>query len=433
MAATGSPARRAWRSTACRWEDDVDCDIAIIGAGYTGLSAAFHLAKDAHVDVRVLEAGVPGWGASGRNGGHCCFGGAGLDPLEITRKFGEDTAKQNIATQRESIELVDILATTHEMQIDKHGSGELCIAHRSSAVDGLKEEQEMWRRLGGFECRLMSAAEVKEEAYSGPAIHGGMLFPFGFGLHPLKYAQSLATLAVEAGARVHSHSAVDSWSRADGQHLLHTAKGTVRAKKVLIATNGFTTESLHPATNGCLLPGISQVVATRALTDAELEAHEWRTEHPLFDTRPMFSYLQMTPHNRLVIGSGGGMSGSDTSARYWRGLLVKRIAEMFPQWREVQVTHSWRGFFCMTVDRLTHIGEVPDDPGVYYSLAYHGNGVAMATWSGRAVAGLMTGHGNARIPATMRQPLRRFPIAALRKWHIYLRYSKQMFAHWLNR
>lgn len=433
------PVGSYWESSAPKpdinWaplEDDVHCDVAIIGAGYTGLSAAYHLLAHSDVDVRILEAGLPGWGASGRNGGHCCFGGAGLDPVEIAQQFGEDIARQNIAVQRQSIELVEDLSTTHKMDIDRHGSGELCIAHRPGEMTTLRKEAEVWRQLGGFYCRLMSTNELEEEAYSGPAVSGGMLFPFGFGIHPLKYAYALATLAASAGAKIHAHSAVESWSREGGKHRLHTKTGSVLAKKILIATNGFTADSLHPAIDGCLLPAISQIIATRELSETELKAHNWRTKNPLYDTRPMFSYLQMTPHNRLVIGTGGGMSGSERSALFWRRILVRRIGEMFPQWSKVDITHSWRGLICLSKDRLTHVGEVVDDPGVFYSLAYHGNGVAMATWSGRAVAGLITGRSNNPIPATMRQPLGRFPVATLRKWHIYLRYSRQMLKHWFN-
>ncbi len=409
-------------------EGDVTADVAIIGAGYTGLSAAYHLASVDQLDVRVLEAGAPGWGASGRNGGHCCFGGAGLEPHEIKKRFGEQVAKANIATQRESIELVDELATTHGFEIDKHGSGELCFAHKPAAMTHLRDEAAMWKALGGFDCELMSAQAFKERGFDGPNIHGGMLFPFGFGLHPMKYARSLAGLALSAGAVVHSQSEVKSWSREQGVHRLHTDRGSVRARKVLIATNGFTLDDLHPALSGTLLPGISQVVATRELTEDELAAHNWQTEHPLYDTRALFSYLQLTPHRRLVLGGGGGMSGSPRSSRFWERVLRRRIATVFPEWNNVEVTHSWRGFFCLTRDRLTHIGEMDNDPGVFYSLAYHGNGVAMATWSGRAVAGMISGRSNARIPDSMRQPLQRFAVPALRKSDVYWRYGKRLVA-----
>ena len=409
-------------------DGDERCDVAIIGAGYTGLSAAYHLAGDAGLDVRVLEAGIPGWGASGRNGGHCCFGGAGLSALEIRARFGEEVARENIATQRESIELVDSLSDAQDMDIDKHGEGELCIAHQPKSMASLIEEAEMWRTIGGFECELLSADEFQERGYTGPHAHGGMLFPFGFGLHPLKYARALAGLALRQGARIHARSPVTGWTRERGSHRLIAPGGSVRASRVLIATNGFTLDSLHPALAGCLVPAISQIVATRALTEDELAAHRWRTEDPLYDTRPLFSYLQMTPHRRLVLGGAGGFSGSEASRDSWKQFLVRRIAEMFPAWSQVEITHCWRGFVCFTRDRLTHIGEVPDDPGVFYSVAYHGNGVAMATWSGRAVAGLISGKRDSLIPATMRQPLRRFPIPALRKWTFYLRYARRFLA-----
>lgn len=401
-------------------EGDVRCDVAIIGAGYTGLSAAYHLSRDDDVEVRVLEAGVPGWGASGRNGGHCCLGGAGLDPSEIRDKFGEEVTRQNVNTQRESIDLVDELCTTHNLDIDKHGFGELAIAHIPKAVDWLREEADEWRHLGGFECELWSAEEVAERGYQGPHIHGGMLFPFGFALHPMKYARELARLAQRSGAIIHARSTVTGWSRENGKHRLHTATGTLTAEKVLVATNGFTLDELHPAFDGCLLPGLSQVVATRALTDDELAAHGWSTEcGPLYDTRPMFSYFQMSLGRHLVLGGGGGLTGSPSSRENWKRVLTRRVAEMFPHWRNVEISHSWRGLWCMTRDALTHIGEVDADPGVFYSLAYHGNGVAMATWSGRAVAGLITGRSNTVVPATMSQPLLKFPIPVLRKWSIY--------------
>ena len=401
-------------------QGDVRCDVAIIGAGYTGLSAAYHLSQDDDVEVRVLEAGVPGWGASGRNGGHCCFGGAGLSATEISAQFGEEVARENIKTQRESIDLVDELSSTHNLDIDKHGVGEIEVAHIPKAVKWLHEEAEVWRQLGGFECEIWSAEEFAERGYRAPRSYGASVFPFGFALHPMRYARELARLAQRAGATIHAHSTVTHWSRENGMHRLHTATGTVTAAKVLVATNGFTLDELHPAFDGCLLPGLSQVVATRALTDDELAAHNWNPEcGPLYDTRSMFSYFQMSLGRHLVLGGGGGVTGTPASRESWKRFLSKRVTTLFPQWRDVEIIHSWRGFWCMTRDALTHIGEVEADPGVFYSLAYHGNGVAMATWSGRAAAGLITGRSNTVLPVSMRQPLRKFPIPILRKWSIY--------------
>ena len=375
----------------------------------------------------MLEAGEPGWGASGRNGGHCCMGGAGLEPDVIKAKFGEEVARQNINTQRESIDLVDELSSTNNLDIDKHGLGELAIAHVPHTVKWLREEAEMWRHLGGFDCELWTPEEVAERGYRGPHIHGGLLFPFGFALHPMRYARELARLAQRAGATIHAHSTVIQWSRENGMHRLHTANGTLTARKVLVATNGFTLHELHPAFDGRLLPGISQVVATRALTDEELDAHGWNPQlGPLYDTRSLYSYFQMSLGRHLVLGGGGGLTDSPSSRANWRRFLSNRIAQMFPEWRDVEIAHDWRGFFCVTRDRLTHIGEVEADPGVFYSLAYHGNGVAMATWSGRAVAGLITGRSNTALPATMRQPLLKFPIANYRKWAVLWFFGRRM-------
>ncbi len=396
-------------------DGDEHCDVAIIGGGYTGLSAAYHLLRDDQMSVRVLEAGVPGWGASGRNGGHCCFGGAGLGANEIAEKFGVEVARENIDTQRASIDLVGDLAATEGLAIDRQGNGEFCVAHTPRANDELKDEVAMWKRLGGFDCELLTADAFFERGYRGPAVHGAMLFPFGFGLHPMKYARELARLAQRHGAVIHGRSPVTGWRRDGGKHRLLTPGGSVTAPKVLVATNGFTRDDLHPAFDGCLLPLISQIVATRPLSDDELKAHAWSSEEPLYDTRTMFSYFRVLPDRRLILGGAGGMSGSPASGRRWAAFLKRRVATMFPAWRDVPFDYTWRGFVCLTADRMTHLGEVKDDPGVFYSLAYHGNGVAMATWSGRAIAGLISGRANTAIPATMTQPLPRFAIPALRK------------------
>ena len=402
---------------------DIDCDVAIIGGGFTGLSAALHLVRDGGLSVRVLEAVAPGWGASGRNGGHCCFGGAGLDAPTIAQQFGEDVARHNIATQREAIELVRDLATANDLDIDMQGNGALGVAHTPRARAELGETAAMWKRLGGFDCELLSREEFYERGFTAPHVHGGIDFPFGFGLHPLKYARELARLAQRHGAVIHGNSMVTGWQRENGRHRLLTAAGSVRANKVLIATNGFTRDELHPAVDGALLPAISEIVATRPLTADELEAHRWRAEAPLYDTRPMFAYFRVLPDNRLHMGGAGGMTGTPASKERWKSFHIKRIATMFPEWRNVEIEYCWRGLLCQSADRLTHVGAVADDPGVYYSLAYHGNGVAMATWSGRAVAGLISGKGNANLPATMTRPLPRFPIPALRKMRIYQRYG----------
>jgi glycine/D-amino acid oxidase-like deaminating enzyme len=408
---------------------DEVCDVAIIGAGFTGLSAAYHLLRDSDMSVRVLDAGLPGWGASGRNGGHCCFGGAGLGADEIAERFGPDIARRNIDVQRASIDLVRDIAISENLDIDRQGLGEYAIAHTPRAFQDMAGEVEMWRHLGGFDCELMPADAFYERAYRGPHVHGAMLFPFGFGLHPMKYARELARLAQRHGAVIHGMSPVTGWRREGGRHRLITPRGTVTASKVLVATNGYTDDELHPAFAGCLLPAISQIVATRPLTDDELAAHEWSTDIPLYDTRPLFSYLRVLPDRRLALGGAGGLTGSPRSQERWKAFLTRRIATMFPAWKDVEIDYTWRGFVCITADRMTHLGEVPDDPGVFYSLAYHGNGVAMATWSGRAVAGLISGRGNETLPATIRQPLPRFPIPALRKWRLIRRYGMRVVAN----
>ena len=125
----------------------------------------------------MIEAVVPGWGASGHNGGHCCFSGAGLDPTEIEDRFGEDTARQNIAVQREAIDLVRDLAVANELDIDIQGQGELCVAHNGKALAELQDETAMWKRLGGFDCEMLNEGAMRERMFDTPTSRAACSFP----------------------------------------------------------------------------------------------------------------------------------------------------------------------------------------------------------------------------------------------------------------
>ncbi|TCT08412.1 glycine/D-amino acid oxidase-like deaminating enzyme [Tepidamorphus gemmatus] len=406
-------------------ESDESCDVAIIGGGYTGLSAALHLARDHGIDVRVLERAEPGWGASGRNGGFCCIGGAKVSYRVLIGRHGLDEVRRFFAAQRAAVELVGEIADAEGLDIDRTGSGDLEIAHRANRIRDLEAHRDFMRETFGVSCRLIAKPDLAANGCSNAEAEAALELPFGFGLHPLKFARGLAAAAARHGARLHGHSPVEAWQTADGLHRLSTPGGTLRARRVVVATNGYTPEDLHPGLAGRLLPALSNVLTTRPLRPQELAVQGWTTSTMAYDSRNLLHYFRLLPDGSFLFGARGGVDASPDSLAAMRANLTRQFHRMFPAWQGVEITHFWRGFVCLARDLVPHVGRLPDDPSVIHAFAYHGNGVSMGTWSGRAAAELAVGRRPDReiVPAVMGAPLRRFPLPGLRPLYLRAAYA----------
>lgn len=404
---------------------DEACDVAVIGGGYTGLSAALHLARDHSLDVRVLERAEPGWGASGRNGGFCCIGGAKVSYQTLIGRHGLEETRRFFAVQREAVDLVAEIASAEGLEIDRTGSGDLEIAHRPNRVRELEAHRDFMRETFGVECRFLRKEDLAAGGIANAEAEAALGLPYGFGLHPLKYARGLAAAAVARGAKVHGASPVEAWTTADGLHRLATPGGTLSARRVIVATNGYTPEDLHPGLAGRLLPALSNVLTTRPLTGAEREAQGWTADTMAYDSRNLLHYFRLLPDGSFLFGARGGVSAAPSTVPAMRADLVRHFHRMFPAWRDVEIKHFWRGLVCLARDLVPHVGRLPDDPTVIHAFAYHGNGVSMGTWSGRAAAELAAGSrpDGEIVPAVMAQPLKPFPLPSLRPLYLRAAYA----------
>ena len=399
-------------------QSEETCDVAIIGAGFTGLSAALELAGSG-ADVRVLEAGRVGWGASGRNGGFACIGSHKLSYGQMIRTYGLEATRHYYQTMHQSVALVRETLDRYGIDAWASGDGEVTLAHLPSRVAELRDEQAFLRETFGDRTEFLPKEELAARGLDGPGFHAGLKGNTGFGIHPLNYARGLARAAAKAGARIHGSSRLLRWEETPQGHVLHTAEGRLRARHVIVATNGYTPEDVSPRHGGKLMPALSSILVTRVLTQDELQSQGWTSPLMAYDSRKLLHYFRLLPNGRVLFGGRGGTDASDNGSTAYRPVLEGAFRELFPAWRGAEITHYWRGFVCLAYDLVPYVGALDEARTVWTAIAYHGNGVAMGSWCGRAVARLLTGkaaHGELSPVLTRR--LARFPLPAFRPLYL---------------
>lgn len=404
---------------------DAACDVGIIGGGYTGLSAALHLCRDHHIEARVLEAGHVGWGASGRNAGFCGIGGTSLSLPQMLRRYGPEETRRFYRSQLDAIDLVREIVDTHRIDAELSGDAELEIAQSKRAFEHLREHAARRRELIGLDNTVLSAAEFRTRYFDASRMQGAVVQRPSFALHPLRYLLGLARASVEAGARLHSHSEVVEWRKEGDLHLLVTANGTLRCRRVIVAANGFMPEHLHRGFYGRPLPLISAIVVTRPLTGDELAAQRWQTANPASTSKNVLNYYRLLPGNRFLFGGRGHSTGDRPAAEHNYAALGRELGSLFPHWREVPIDYRWHGLICITRRLTPCIGRLDDDASVYFAWGYHGSGVSTATWSGRELAKGLRAGGAGKWPDTIPVMLRGlsppFPAASLRLGYLQAR------------
>ncbi len=409
---------------------DEAVDVAVIGGGYTGFAAALRLATVHGAQVALLEANTVGWGASGRNSGFALVSVGKLGLEERIRRWGLEAARRSIRLGVEAVETVRTLVREEAIDCEPQPDGWLVVAHRAGMVEELRARVRAYRDTLGYDGVDFLDAQALEAGghLRGPAAHGAILFRTGFGLHPLKLARGLAAAAVRRGVRLFEGTPVLAWARGPDGHRLSTPGGTLRAKRVVMATNGYTPERLHPFFRGRLLPAASNIVVTPPLSDEQWAATGMFATRVYSDSRKLVYYWRRLPDGRLLFGGRAGVRDTEASLLARRRALEEAIAVKWPQLRGVGSEVFWHGNVCLSCDLTPHVNTVEGDPTVAYAMAYLGSGVALATHGGGLAADMVMGAPVARDTPVTGAGLVRFPLPLLRRAYLagaYLAYGLQ--------
>jgi glycine/D-amino acid oxidase-like deaminating enzyme len=370
-------------------------DVVIVGAGYTGLGAAIRLAR-AGRSVLVFDKQHPGEGASTRNGG-ITSGNVRPSHAELVRRFGDERANAILAEAKAAREDLYRFVSDERIDCDLTLAGRFSAASAPRDYEPLAREAELLHRTLGIEAYAVPRSEQRS-VLGTDFYHGGAVRMDVGGLHPAKLYAGLLRIALEAGAAIHSHTAVEG-VRAEGQRYeVATARGVVLARDVIVAVNGYT-DAADRWLRRRLVPVRSRIIATAPLSPNLM--HELMPRQMMCsETRKLHYYYRPSPDGRRILF--GGRDGTIAGDPDWPTESLRRaLVDIFPVLEGTEITHSWFGHVAMNRDMIPRIFT---REGVRYAAGYCGSGVVWARWAGEKAAKQVLGDATGRSALDFRPP-----------------------------
>ena len=361
-------------------------DVAIVGSGYTGLNAALQTIRGGRSSV-VFEAGVPGQGCSTKNGGQIS---TSIKPSleKLSAKFG---TQSGIAIRQEgenALNWIGDLITSEKIDCNFSRVGRYHAAHTQKHYELITRDAEKVNRSEGIEAYAVPKNEQLKELGSD-VYHGGVVFPRHASVDPGKYHRGLLQRVVDAGVDVFGQCAVLDIEQTPDGFVITTQKGKVKARDVIIATNGYTS-NLTPWLQKRVIPIGSYIISTEEL-DPVMVNELFPTNRIASDTCKVIYYYRTSPDRKRIL-FGGRVSATETNPLLSGPKLLKDLYRIFPQLEGTKISHSWTGTVAYTFDEMAHTGQ---HNGIYYSIGYCGSGVSMASYLGmrlgQKVLGLVEG------------------------------------------
>ena len=361
-----------------------EAEVVVVGAGYTGLSAARRLAM-AGASVLVIERETVGWGASSRNGGQV-LASLKLDAQALVDRFGEARAREAFAAALASIAHLETVIAQESIDCEYERTGHVQAAWKPRHFDAFRVERALVARVFGHRVELVSRAEQRSEIGTD-AYHGLLVDERSGSINPARYVQGLASAARRRGACIATGTGVTRLERRGARWRVATTRGDVDAADVVLATNGYT-GAASPPLRRRLVPIGSYIIATEPLTAIEASAILPR-RRVAFDSKHFLYYFRLTCDNRLLFGGRAEFSTpSAASTRRAAAILGRGLARVFPQLAGKSIEYAWGGNVAFTRDQMPRAGKLE---GAYFAAGYCGHGIAMATYLGDLIARRLAG------------------------------------------
>lgn len=361
-----------------------EVDIVIIGAGLTGLTAALYLAK-ANKDVLVLDMNTPCMGASSRNGG--MIGGGHRVPVNILiDKYGKELATRLLQEMHiDSTNFAKDLMASENIDCDFQETGRFQAFWKSSDYELYARQLEELKALIPVQAEMVSPSDQKNEVASD-SYHGGISYLLHGGINPAKWVYGIKNSALQHGAIIQGDTPVERLHFSSGIHTVQTSRGTVKASEVLMATNGYT-----PTNFGALSKRVFPIPSFIIVTE-HLGENRVRDLFPglkmIVETRERHCYFRPSPDRKRIV-FGGRAAMFKTPDRFFENQLRMLLGGIFPELRNVEITHAWWGKTGFTFATLPHVGKLDN---VWHAMGYCGNGNGMAPWLGYKVANRILGN-----------------------------------------
>jgi glycine/D-amino acid oxidase-like deaminating enzyme len=363
-------------------------DVAVIGAGFTGLSAARTLAKRG-AKVAVLESETIGWGASSRNGG-MVLTGMKLGVNKLIAMYGRELTQRMYRASLATIDCVEQIVREEAIDCDFSRCGHLEVACKQKHFDDYARQAEVIAREFNHQLRVVERNELQAEIGS-TIYHGGMVDEVSAGLNPAQYVAGLGKAALGAGAAIFEHTRVAGLERGSRQGesgwKIVTRQGPLWARDVFVGTSGYTGQAT-PVLQRKVIPIGSFIITTEILREElanELSPHN----RMIYDSKHYLYYYRLTPDHRMLFGGRAAFfPESDQTVRRSAEILRRGMVEVYPQLRDTKVEYVWGGTLDFAFDVMPHAGRID---GLYYAVGYAGHGVAMATYQGQKIAELISG------------------------------------------
>ena len=360
------------------------CDVAVVGAGFTGMSAALELAERGY-SVIVVEAERVGWGASGRNGGQV-VNGYSRQLAEVRKHYGRQ-AEQDFGTMAlEGSQIIRERVAKYAIECDLRDGNSLVAMHEAH-MRHIRARVEEWHAIGHTSVRLLEGGAIRELIDTDRYV-GGYLDPLGGHMHPLNYVLGEAAGFERLGGTIFEHSRVTHVDRS-ASPVVHTAKGKIRADKVLVCGNAYLGDAARDLSSR-ILPVSSQIIGTEVL-GKDLVSELLPANCAMEDVRYIPDYYRRTADHRIIYGGGSVYGGTDPASI--EDKIMPQMLLTFPQLKGVKIDFAWSGNFALTMTRYPQVGRVSDS--VYFSQGDSGHGVTTTQMLGRrlaeAIDGQMTG------------------------------------------